>query len=341
MPFTPCEWVDGRPTFPGGDEPLPELRHTEGKWFCLLNTFAYRVPAGDPEAGALYVVPGEDAPGGVTGTFEDAGGKVVVPPRLGKTDLASVPWFLFWLVASYGNHTRAALLHDALYVEAPAQPPVSRQEADRLLLAALRERTPTLTRFRHWLIWAAVAAFGRGRLIAATIFLHALAVWVLGVTALVWEWGDELWEPLSLRHVLLVLAVIGGLSLLGAAWRAGVDVPAGWLFPLGLLGAGLVGPLLVLGSPRELDEVAPFWLLVLALVLVALGGLWGTIVHPTLRGWLWPTALIGLGVIAPVVLILVATPIVWLIDLGAAAAASLREGRWGGFPPITPFRRRL
>jgi hypothetical protein len=30
------------------------------------------------------------------------------------TDLASVPWILRWLVASYGQHTTAALLHDRL-----------------------------------------------------------------------------------------------------------------------------------------------------------------------------------------------------------------------------------
>jgi hypothetical protein len=33
-----------------------------------------------------------------------------VEPGL-RTDLASVPWFLWWLIASYGRHTAAAVVH--------------------------------------------------------------------------------------------------------------------------------------------------------------------------------------------------------------------------------------
>lgn len=39
---------------------------------------------------------------------------VITPSGVGNTDLASVPWFLWWFVASYGRHTAAALVHDQL-----------------------------------------------------------------------------------------------------------------------------------------------------------------------------------------------------------------------------------
>lgn len=32
-----------------------------------------------------------------------------------RTDLASVPLFLLWLISPFGNHQRAALFHDAAY----------------------------------------------------------------------------------------------------------------------------------------------------------------------------------------------------------------------------------
>ncbi len=36
-------------------------------------------------------------------------------PGSSTTDLASVPFFLQWLVRSYGKHTKAALVHDQLW----------------------------------------------------------------------------------------------------------------------------------------------------------------------------------------------------------------------------------
>jgi hypothetical protein len=115
------------------------------------------------------------------------GHNVVVPPNEGgRTDLASVPSFMWWLVASYGNHTRAALLHDALVVDTKGvDPPIARTAADRILLSALRE--PGQKKggaFRHWLMWAAASVFGTMRspfwLRPAGLAIH---VWIVDLGA--------------------------------------------------------------------------------------------------------------------------------------------------------------
>ena len=86
--------------------------------------------------------------------------------------------------------------------------------------------------------------------------------------------------------------------------------------------------------PFELD-LDPFTLLVAALVLTLLGPLWGLWVDPTLRGWLWPTALIALPIaVIPAALVLVAIVLVWLVDLGASLAACLRKTPGGGERPF-------
>ena len=121
--------------------------------------------AGILDQGAVYVVPGKDFPEqhqpiALDRDDPDSPRKVVVPhDTSGKTDLASVPSVFWWLIASYGNHTRATLLHDAMYVET-GEPPVPRKTADRLFLGALRESPQKAGPFRHWLMWAAVSAFG-------------------------------------------------------------------------------------------------------------------------------------------------------------------------------------
>ena len=59
-------------------------------------------------------------------------------PRGFVTDLASVPWWLVWLVPRYGRYTMAALLHDHLCVEAQAGR-FSRHDADSIFRRCLRE----------------------------------------------------------------------------------------------------------------------------------------------------------------------------------------------------------
>ena len=86
--------------------------------------------------------------------------------------------------------------------------------------------------------------------------------------------------------------------------------------------------------PLELDS-SRSRCFVAALVLTLVGPLWGLWVDPTLRGWLWPTALIALPIaVIPAALILVAVVLVWLVDLGASLAACLRKTPGGGKRPF-------
>ena len=334
MPFRTFTWEDGSVTL-GRSTPDPELRQVDDEQFVILESFCYRAVAPDPDEGTVVLVPGEDfaAPPG-------AGSKpgLVVPPKNGgRTDLASVPSLFWWLIASYGNHTRASLMHDALYVE-KGDPPVPRRTADRLFLSALREQAPVEAgerrsrkggAFRHWLMWAAVSAFGTMRWKLGYAFAaHLVAVWALTIWAVAWAWGDGLawveWSPWQ-----IALAVILGLvflAVLGASWRTGVDVRRGWLLPMALTTALIVVPLANEWTYPLRWELSPFTLLAGALALTLLGLLWGLWVDPTLRGWLWPTALIALPIaVVPAVLIVAAILLVWLVDLGASVAASFRK----------------
>lgn len=80
-----------------------------------------------------------------------------------RTDLASVPRVVVWLIPRYGRHTPAAVLHDYLWwVEAPAGN-VTYRDADGLLRQAMR--TLGVRVLRRWLIWTAVrwGALATGR----------------------------------------------------------------------------------------------------------------------------------------------------------------------------------
>jgi Protein of unknown function (DUF1353) len=343
VPFRSYQWVGDRLEV-ADDDPLPELQQIAPDTFVILKSFCYRVAAGpdDPETGSVYVVPSKGAkPDRTTRhakTTEDPPQEVIVPPTdgLGETDLASVTWFLWWLVASYGNHTRAALLHDALYVKKGQEAPVSRAEADWLFLTALREPEQTLREperkagaFRHWLMWAAVSLFGNMKPLGSLCGFQVLAVWILTGTGVAWAWGPTLawswWEI-----VLVVIGVLAFLTVLGTSWRFGVDLTGGWLSPtLLLLAVGGVPLCLKWPSPFDLDW-SPFTLFFVATLLLLVGPLWGLPVDRRLRWWLRPTATIGLPIaLIPVGLIFLSSGLVWFIDLGAAIAKTRRRARDG------------
>lgn len=110
-----------------------------------------------------------------------------VPPGF-RTDFASVPRPFWSIIAPWGRHGRAAIVHDFLYqlgsvtdVGARSLRRPSKREADRIFrqaMAVLDEvilgRSRFWTRFprpvvrarialaapRRWVMWAAVAAFG-------------------------------------------------------------------------------------------------------------------------------------------------------------------------------------
>ena len=349
MPFENFQWSEGRLELQDGD-PKPELRELDARNFTLLRSFCYRVALGDPEHETVYVVPGADAEldpeTRIKETTEEPPHRAVVPPSIGgKTDLASVPPFLWWLIASYGNHTRAALLHDALYTDPGVTPPVPRRTADRLFLTALREPGQKTGAFRHWLMWAAVSLFGNmGWRLGGLCALHVLAVWGLTIGAVVWEWGPALGVSRPWWQVLLGAIIVAPLFLivLGTSWRAGVDLTGGWLSPMALLLIVIVVPLSLLDS--AFDLWSPSTLLVAAALLTVIGLVWGLAVDPALRMWLWPTAMIGLPIaMLPVLLIFLSIGLVLCIDFGAAVAAARRKDKYGRprsfeLPRVKPSR---
>lgn len=135
-------------------------------------------------------------------------------PR-GATDLASVPGVLWGLIASYGRHTLAVIVHDHLAGLADAAPDAERFDrasaADEVLYAALRDPEAGRYRapwFRSLVLWTGVSAAryyrhrrsGFGVLAAATIggwlglawlLEHIgggpfpVAAWILGAVGLV------------------------------------------------------------------------------------------------------------------------------------------------------------
>lgn len=76
-----------------------------------------------------------------------------VPPGF-RTDFASVPRVVTWLIPRYGRYTKAAIVHDYLCdVEVPRRA-ISRADADGVFRRALRELDVAF--LRRWLMWAAV-----------------------------------------------------------------------------------------------------------------------------------------------------------------------------------------
>lgn len=121
-------------------------------------------------------------------TYQDAAGKghAVPESNVSVTDLASVPWLLWGLIAPYGRQLRPALLHDHQCVEARKRPPgerlSARRAADNLFRQALYDEGVPFLR-RH-LLWAGVS-FGRYlafRRVAAAVVL------LLALVSLAWFW---------------------------------------------------------------------------------------------------------------------------------------------------------
>jgi hypothetical protein len=147
-----------------------------------------------------------------------------------STDLASVPAFLWGLVASYGHQTLPAILHDALSDRAdeaaPAERFAVRREADDAFRVALRESG--VTTLRATTMWAVVSMqrYLRFRTPLGALLVAQVAVGVLAVIgAIVFAvLGHPLFLLLGLVPAVLALAwgrdapvVIAG-SYLGALY---------------------------------------------------------------------------------------------------------------------------
>jgi hypothetical protein len=79
--------------------------------------------------------------------------RFVVPAGF-RTDFASVPRVVTWLVPRFGAYTLAAILHDWLVTTGIRTGVVSAREADGLFRRVMRESgVPVL---RRWLMWAGV-----------------------------------------------------------------------------------------------------------------------------------------------------------------------------------------
>ena len=74
-----------------------------------------------------------------------------------RTDFASVPRALTWLLPASGDYTRAAILHDYLVREAP----VDRADADAVFRRAMRELGVSVA--RRWMMWTAARYASRLR----------------------------------------------------------------------------------------------------------------------------------------------------------------------------------
>jgi Protein of unknown function (DUF1353) len=196
MPFLK---LDGE----GPGDPEVVLKQVGPNRFQLLHGFRYQVPP----MGVIHLVPAHDP------------NRPPADPN-NSTDLASVPFWLWWFVASYGLHTRAALLHDQL-VDVKQ---IDRVEADHVFRLALEESA--VRWMRRWLMWAAVSV--------ATMFLKRRQRFLAFVGGLVLFLG------------LLIAWPFGWLSgLPGPAWLPALVVfvagfAFGWIWPLAVLGLLLI-----------------------------------------------------------------------------------------------------
>ncbi|NQX26764.1 DUF1353 domain-containing protein [Microbacteriaceae bacterium VKM Ac-2854] len=113
-----------------------------------------------------------------------SGERVEVPANPEPGDLASVPSFLWGLLAPFGRQTAPALMHDHLRRRLAAAPPTRRaalaRQADRLFRSALLDSGVSIP--RAWLMWAGVS-LTRDEDIAPTAsrlrVLHALVIAII------------------------------------------------------------------------------------------------------------------------------------------------------------------
>lgn len=209
MPFIT---VDGRPL-----EGVP-LLYRMGRDFQVTEPFAYR----DPRDGSTVTVPAHD---------------LSRPPTEGNsTDFASVPPFLWGLIANYGPQTLPAILHDAMVEDARRAPAAERlarrRAADDLFRVALVDNGIHLLRAR--VMWAAVGLESRlrhggglGRLLVAQVAVGALWLIAATVLAIVGAGGLGAWWLVTLAAPALLAAPWGTSSglVIAATYLAALYAP--------------------------------------------------------------------------------------------------------------------
>lgn len=171
------------------DEPKIEpeilLRQVGPNAFQLIDGFAYKVPGWKKRP---YEIPGHDLT-----SAPRADESSTSPPPQNSTDLASVPYIFWWFVASYGRHTRAALMHDHL-VDAPK---IKRRDADTAFRLALQESK--VSWFVRWLMWTAVSLATNAKSFWGRVYVSGFVFFLLAFAfaLLYWAFGRYEWWPIG------------------------------------------------------------------------------------------------------------------------------------------------
>ncbi len=195
-----------------------------------------------------------------------------VPDQFGPTDLASVPFFLQWLVLSYGKHTMAALVHDVYWDNDKTQAELRR--ANTAFRHAMWESDVPYV--RRWFMWTAVTL---GMLTKSGIGRLRVGLWALALlTATA--------APLAAHDIVLSwqvparVALAAGLLAAGAvvAWALGSKAIAGISRRVvtGLI--GLLVVMTVFSLVGHVDWVADHGWLVAAVALVVGILAWGKLI---------------------------------------------------------------
>lgn len=147
------------------------------------------------------------------------------------TDFASVPSLFWWLIASYGHQTRAALIHDQLW-----EVKANRDDTNEIFRDALAESDVAL--LRRWIMWAGVDAArlaGEGWGSRLRLAVETLTVFVLPVALAWWVgstrpaqavagWIEEAWGGLE-----TIAGDIPIPSSLCSWWPSAFDFGSPWL----------------------------------------------------------------------------------------------------------------
>ncbi|HET6949370.1 MAG TPA: DUF1353 domain-containing protein [Acidimicrobiales bacterium] len=151
----------------------------------------------------------------------------VTPETLPKTDFASIPRYMAWLVSRYGPHTPAVLVHDQLVVD--GMPFSERRAADDLFLFIMRQiDVPPVSARLMWsavtlatlwtggrlrraavVLWGLLATAGIALLVAGLVTLTPwlVAVALVGPAVGALAWGDRYVAGLVAGYALPVIAV--------------------------------------------------------------------------------------------------------------------------------------
>ena len=90
-------------------------------------------------------------------TIKMLGHEIFIPKGF-RTDLASIPRILWWVVPPFGEYNEAAVVHDFLYRKLHGKSNITRKEAD-LIFFSLMEKA-NVNKIISYTFYVAVRAFG-------------------------------------------------------------------------------------------------------------------------------------------------------------------------------------